>query len=128
MLDTGAQVNLITAKRAKEIGVETIDTRKFLCIQGITKNTIRTIGSIWVSLKIADFVIPTEFYVVQDLSIPAILGAKFIKKHLYSIEENFKAGVFKTNAMERLPYMQEDRVSWDILDFILRGIGDPKKN
>lgn len=29
LLDTGAQVNLITAKRAKDIGLKTINTRKF---------------------------------------------------------------------------------------------------
>lgn len=123
LLDTGAQINIITAKRAIQIGAAQINRTDQMGIQGIAnKNPIGSIGSMWVHLKIGTYVIPTKFYVINDLSVPAILGAEFIKEHVHSIEDNFEVGIFKTNAQIKGAYMGENQVRWDVADYTLRNI------
>lgn len=116
LLDTGAQMNIVTAKRAKEIGAVYIDTMDVAGIRGIEDSkTLCTLGSIWVRLKIGEHVIPTKFYVINNLPVPAILGAEFIKTHIETIGDNFGYGIFKANAQPKKKYLEDNYVGWDFV-------------
>lgn len=102
LLDTGAQLNIITAKQAKKVGATYVNTSDTQGIRGVANSEYTwSIGSTWVHLKIGEYIIPTKFHVINKLAIPAILGAGFIKKHIHSIGDNFEYGIFQLNTRKK---------------------------
>ena len=115
ILDTGSQANVITAKRAQQIGVTHIRPYDRFLIGGIIEgDEINAIGSVWIHLEIGSHVVPIYFLVLIKMAIPAILGMDFMKQHIESMTDNFEYGIFNLNVGRNQPFRQDDRVHREI--------------